>query len=415
MEGRSKPFDQLLADHRNNAKETHKHSISKQVYYYYFMSSKSTSENSVLLTFSNLICAQFQTNYAAGEHGNQLLESIGDSNSSSSFDMERRSFSSNSNQSTLGNYNSDHSTAFSTTSQQLNGTHSLPSVLSSITSATSGGGASTPNFTYSDVNIHRKGNNAIPFTPSPDDRTNTASQIGDLYNSNTMSAMQSNATNTPANHLNSSGLNNSASLANLGDYSMQMNDLINDDNGDGLDMTFWENFDNFNYEADLVMSNSNNSNNQQGSQLQSKSSSKRSHDISGSGSGSERKRKRLPELKDYSNHSKSSSRDLTKGITPSSLPNSVGQPLLKTNSNLSQHKKSSLTPRSKIIDSTPSQVICIDDDDDDNETNNNNNTGKRRNSELFAFSVSNSEIYQDLFQMLLLIEIQTRKMVQSIQ
>lgn len=31
VEGRSKPFDQLLADHRNNAKESHKHSSSKQV------------------------------------------------------------------------------------------------------------------------------------------------------------------------------------------------------------------------------------------------------------------------------------------------------------------------------------------------------------------------------------------------
>lgn len=31
VEGRSKPFDQLLADHRNNAKDTHKHSTSKQV------------------------------------------------------------------------------------------------------------------------------------------------------------------------------------------------------------------------------------------------------------------------------------------------------------------------------------------------------------------------------------------------
>lgn len=31
VEGRSKPFDQLLAEHRNNAKETHKHSTSKQV------------------------------------------------------------------------------------------------------------------------------------------------------------------------------------------------------------------------------------------------------------------------------------------------------------------------------------------------------------------------------------------------
>lgn len=53
-----------------------------------------------------------QTNYTTGDN-NQLLDTIGDSNSSSSFDMERRSFSSNSNQSTLGNYNSDHSTVFS--------------------------------------------------------------------------------------------------------------------------------------------------------------------------------------------------------------------------------------------------------------------------------------------------------------
>lgn len=32
VEGRSKPFDQLLADHRNNAKDSHKHSSSKQVW-----------------------------------------------------------------------------------------------------------------------------------------------------------------------------------------------------------------------------------------------------------------------------------------------------------------------------------------------------------------------------------------------
>lgn len=31
VEGRSKPFDQLLADHRNNAKESYKQSSSKQV------------------------------------------------------------------------------------------------------------------------------------------------------------------------------------------------------------------------------------------------------------------------------------------------------------------------------------------------------------------------------------------------
>lgn len=292
--------------------------------------------------------------------------------------MERRSFSSNSNQSTIGNYNSDHSTAFSTSSSQqlnmLNGTHSLPSVLSSITSAVSSGGVSTPNFTYSDVNVsHRKISNAIPFTPSPDDRSNNASQIGDLYSSSTLSAMQSSTTNAASN-LNQSGLNATASLANLGDYSMQMNELINDDNGDGLDMTFWENFDNFNYEADLVMNNSNSSQPYPPS-TQSKSSSKRSHD---SGSGSERKRKRANETKDNSNHSKSS-KDVNKGTAASPLSHDIGQTLLKSNSNLSRDKKTlNLSTNTSfgtniLIGAPRPDIICIDDDEDDAT---NNNIGK---------------------------------------
>lgn len=314
----------------------------------------------------------FQINYSAGDNGNQqLLESIGDSNSSSSFDMERRSFSSNSNQSTLGNYNSDHSTAFSMSSQQLNGTtNSLPSVLSSMSSAVTGN-VSTLSFTYSDsINpTHRKPSNAIPFAPSPDDRSNNASQIGDLYNSSTLSAMQSSSQNTTANHMNNTGLNSTATLASLGDYSMQMNDLMNDDNGDGLDMTFWENFDNFNYEADLVMSNNSNSSTQQYPQSQNKANSKRAHD----GSSSERKRKRANELlKDSSNHSKSSIKDSTKGV--SALSSDTTQPLLKPNSILSQTKKSgaTLVPHSILIDSSApkSEVICIEDDEDD-ATNNN--------------------------------------------
>lgn len=312
------------------------------------------------------------------DNGNQqLLESIGDSNSSSSFDMERRSFSSNSNQSTIGNYNSDHSTAFSTSSQQLNGTHSMPSVLSSISSAVTGGNVSSLSFTYSDANSHRKMSNAIPFTPSPDERSNNASQIGDLYNSSTLSAMQTSSQNIATNHIGNAGMNASATLASLNDYSMQMNDLINDDNGDGLDMTFWENFDNFNYEADLVMSNNSNSSSQQYPQSQmNKSSSKRTHD----GSGSERKRKRANELKDaVSINSKSSTKDSTKGVSASPLPNDASQLLLKPNSTLSQTKKSinvsasaTLVPHSILIDSSApkSEVICIEDDEDD-ATNNN--------------------------------------------
>lgn len=287
--------------------------------------------------------------------------------------MERRSFSSNSNQSTLGNYNSDHSTAFSTSSQQLNGTHSLPSVLSSISSVVSSG-TSAVNFTYSDVNSHRKSSNVIPFMPSPDDRSNNASQIGDLYSSSTLSAMQTSASNSHQNNHTNSTLNTSATLASLGDYSMQMNDLMNDDNGDGLDMTFWENFDNFNYEADLVMSNNNSNNNQQYPQSHMKSNIKRSND----GLNSERKRKRTNDIKDSPNHSKSSLKDGAKGLSSAApLPHDASQTLLKSNSKLSQPNKKasglSALPHSILIDSTSSEVICIDEDEDDAT---NNNIGK---------------------------------------
>lgn len=284
--------------------------------------------------------------------------------------MERRSFSSNSNQSTIGNYNSDHSTAFSTSSQQINGTHSLPSVLSSMSSAVSGGTASTPNFTYSDINTHRKPSNLIPFTPSPDDRSNNASQINDIYNSNTLSAMQSSSLNAQPTQMHSSGLNTTAALSSLGDYTMQMNDLINDDNGDGLDMSFWENFDSFNYEADLVMANNRSHHHPQ---TQGKSSTKRSHD----GTGADRKRKKANEPKDSSSHTKILAKDGTKAISASPIPMDGSQFMMKSSSSATPQKKSihltassSITSHNILIDSTPSEVICIDDDEDD-ATNNN--------------------------------------------
>lgn len=59
-----------------------------------------------------------------------------------------------------------------------------------------------------------------------------------------------------SNNLNASATN----LNNLSDYSVQinqLNDLIDDDNGDCLDMSFWESFDNnFTYENDLLATNS---------------------------------------------------------------------------------------------------------------------------------------------------------------
>lgn len=217
--------------------------------------------------------------------------------------------------------------------------------------------------------------------------------------------MQSSAHNT-SNLAGNNHLNTSATLASLGDYSMQMNDLINDDNGDGLDMTFWENFDNFNYDADLVMSNNNSNSNsssaQQYSQLLSKSSNKRSFD----GTASDRKRKRgiNETMKGSSMHSKSIPKDLlaksnsSNSVSPAPTPmdtvlssssSAAALSLSKsTTINLSQNKKSSINATSNAativpshsnssitidLDASKSEVICIEDDEDD--ATNNNNTG----------------------------------------
>lgn len=362
-----------------------------------------------------------QINYS-GDNSNQLigLDSIGDSNSSSSFDMERRSFSSNSNQSTLGNYVTEHN-VFSASSQQ-NGSHGLPSALSSLSYVSSGSGSAS-NFTYPDIS--KKSSNIIPFTPSPDDRANNLSQISDTNNSNSNSAsiMQPNV------NLSNTSLNTSTGLPNLGDYSVQMNqlnDLINDDNGDGLDMSFWENFDNFSYESDLLSTNNNglpqtqqqshhhSHHHHQQQQLQqqqiqsiSKSSSKRSNS---SHEGSDRKRKRVNEPKDISNYGK---KDPSKDIEnvsklaneisfSSNIGNDIGNnSILEINTNNVTNKKLAFDPAraenlysnlsshgynnnaqasiKSFTNSSINDVICIDDDDDD-DTNNNVDATVNRNA-----------------------------------
>lgn len=78
---------------------------------------------------------------------------------------------------------------------------------------------------------------------------NTAIETMDSVNSSA-SIMQIQSSNNP----NAAASN----LNNLSDYSgiNQLNDLIDDDNGDCLDMSFWESFDNFTYENDLLATNS---------------------------------------------------------------------------------------------------------------------------------------------------------------
>lgn len=69
-------------------------------------------------------------------------------------------------------------------------------------------------------------------------------------------------------------------LNNLSDYSVQinqLNDLIDDDNGDCLDMSFWESFDNnFTYENDLLTTNSSQTPQQQQQSYDAKAGVKRS-------------------------------------------------------------------------------------------------------------------------------------------
>lgn len=69
VEGRSKPFDQLLADHRNNAKETHKHSSSKQVLKLHFneKEKRETTLNIYLRLFFLFSCSSSSSHTHTGQ------------------------------------------------------------------------------------------------------------------------------------------------------------------------------------------------------------------------------------------------------------------------------------------------------------------------------------------------------------
>lgn len=376
-----------------------------------------------------------QTNSTiANDSRNQLaLESIADSNSSSSFDLERRSFSSNSNQSvtTIGNYNNDHSSVFPPQHQLLNGLQTIPSLTS-----LSGSSASTtvPLSTVSSNKTHkyqepvmqnRKSLHGV-FVPSPvaPIASIPPSQIHDIANTNaTLSVMQTTqapnsigGTVQQSNHVPAT-----ANLNNLADYSVQMNqlnDLINDDNGDCLDMSFWEDFDNFTYETDILLSN-NGQQQQQQSDMKSGVKRSNSHLYENQELLNDRKRKCsnlsslssrgiAPRLNKESAKSKemainiiaaeiahSSATYAAKCTTNDDLNNeliprtddakrNLNGPNINadTNSNLTAHNHSSdmRHPDDQQKSATPIQdVICIDDDDDD--TNNNLDATVNRNSD----------------------------------
>lgn len=123
---------------------------------------------------------------------------------------------------------------------------------------------------------------------------NTAIESMDSVNSSA-SIMQIHSSYNP-----NASIATATNLNNLSDYSVQinqLNDLIDDDNGDCLDMSFWESFDNnFTYENDLLTTNSSQTPQQQQQSYDAKSGVKRSmsqiNEASSQHSSADRKRKR---------------------------------------------------------------------------------------------------------------------------
>lgn len=350
--------------------------------------------------------------YSIGENSNQMLDSIGDSNSSSSFDIERRSFSSNSNQSTIGkiksnssfyqfrvwaffmdslllfrflffssvivgNYNSDHSIAFSTSSSQQ------------ISNQNNGSQSMT--LSMDTTNNNRKINYTI-LSPH-DERSTNITQFSDLsMNSNMASILQSGSNGQ---------MNGPIGLNSFNEYSV--NDLINDDNGDAFDMTFWENFENINYEADVMMSGFNAATKRSASITEhhktsklttaktrtnttpppslsfasstsnnnrSSSNNKRSN---ASFDESDRKRKRGNESKESKDNNGNMGNRIDTELSDEMQKFSdslFGSDSIKTSKKIvvSGHsiiQKKSATKVAKTNEQTQSDIICIDDDDDD--------------------------------------------------
>lgn len=206
------------------------------------------------------------------DNSNQLMliDSIMDSNSSSSFDLERRSVSSNSNHSstTIGNYNTDLSYMQSQSIGSCGTVAALSSTSVSSIAATSKNASNLP----FDTHLVPKGSpKTSQYMKSDKKSSNYSSHI--LSNSTKLGTMPAASTNTASknktsartlgkistkmtkmdNSLPSIPTTTSISIA-LNDYSMQMhnlNDLI-DEHGDGLDMGFWEDFDNTPYDSHIM-------------------------------------------------------------------------------------------------------------------------------------------------------------------
>lgn len=192
-------------------------------------------------------------------------------------------------------------------------------------------------------------------------------------NSNMVSILQSGS---------NSSMTGPVGLNSFNEYSV--NDLINDDNGDAFDMTFWENFENINYEADVMMSGFNASTKKHDHKIPStaisattigKTSTKRT---TSSIDDSERKRKRGNESKDtqtpppppppLSSNRAAADKELSDEMQKFS-DSLFGSDLIKTNKKIVVSGHSLIkkpTPKTiKPTDTTNNDIICIDDDEDD--------------------------------------------------
>lgn len=206
-----------------------------------------------------------------------LIDTIIDSNSSSSFDLERRSLSSNSNHSSplvasLSDLQTGTVSALG--SAPVSSISVAPSNVSHLAydalSVPSKGSSKTSQFSKSEGKLA----SSTVVVSSSSARTNSGKSKSSLGST----AKSLSSTKTVKSQIDNTSLHTptttSISIA-INDYSMQMNhlnDLINDEHGDGLDMGFWEDFENIPYEGDLMANSHQQSHNDAFNQLASSSS-----------------------------------------------------------------------------------------------------------------------------------------------
>lgn len=302
------------------------------------------------------------------DNASQLLDSIADSNSSSSYDMERRSFSSNSNQSA---YNNDHCAAFqSSANQTISG-------ISLLSAASTSSSSSASNLPYAEkLPPASRKTQIISFGGASDDSSSAMCQPAGMDATHLPTSVMQNG--QPSTGAAKNGPGPSAANLNVSEYT-ELNDLIDDENGDCLDMSFWENFDNnFTYETESAPKNGIAHSSQ--ASLEAKSGIKRTINQTydpAQDAAAEKRRKRdsiSPTLKkNIRERLKLASTSKEPPATASGV-DAVAAAADTRNGDLHSDKK----PKAEAAHSNP-DVICIDDDDDD--TNNNLDATVNRNAE----------------------------------